>query len=96
MSYERTQPNPHPANPMHDSPKKKRPLGSLALLVALVFLLTPLGSNLMREGFLSFKNGNIVGDSAPTAVDGVSIASSQPETEAGASRWTLWTFFSPT
>jgi len=81
-------------------PKKRRsPLGAIVLILALVFLVSPFGSNLTREAFLSFKNGNIVGQAAPAPSDGVRIAAyeSAPEVLDDSQKgFVLWTFFSPT
>ncbi len=84
---------------MNDTPEKKRPLGALLMLAALLFLLSPIGSEWTREMFLSFKNGNIVGTQAPSAVDGTPVAAAQEPPQgldAGAQGFALWTFFSPT
>jgi len=84
---------------MTDSKQRRSPLGAILLILALVFLVSPFGSNLTREAFLSFKNGNIVGQAAPEPLDGVSIAAYAPAPEGldeAQEGFVLWTFFSPT
>lgn len=84
---------------MTDTKQRRSPLGAILLILALAFLVSPFGSNLTREAFLSFKNGNLVGEAAPEALDGVSIAAFTPAREGrddAPKGFVLWTFFSPT